>query len=47
MYVDCEGDRKFNTAPNALSEASQKTWNVASLRDWDKPVLEMCGEDYW
>jgi len=47
-YGDSKGDRIFNTAPNALSEASQKTWTVASLRDWDTTVpLEMCREDYW
>jgi len=47
-YVDWKGDRKFNTAPKALSEASQRTWTVASLRDWDTPIpLEMCREYYW
>lgn len=46
-YADWKGDRKFNTVPNALSEASQKMWTVASLRDWDTPIpLEMCREDY-
>ena len=35
-------------APNALSKASQNTWTVASLRDWDTTInLEMCREDYW
>lgn len=47
-YGDWKGDRKFNMAPKTLFEASQKTWTVASLRDWDTTVpLEICREDYY